>query len=127
MGKQTAQVNELMEKRRRQHEKRAFTMEPLNVTFRYDEIRSVLERKNSISLKLETTFRTASHEECVAKNVFVVGCEVVIWFSKDSKPLVFLVPKGYLIPKIDITRIVRDTNFYTNLTDIGKERFKWSK
>ena len=90
--------------------------EPLQVKFRYDEIHSTVQKRSCSLSNIETVYKTPTTEQCIVKNMSVIGCKVLVWFDKGYSPKVCLVSDGYLA-RIDITRIIRDTSFYGQLCD----------
>ena len=88
--------------------------EPLQVKFRYEEIRTAIQKKNYSALHIDVISQTSHHKECQIKAVNILGCKVWVWFEENRNPKVYLIPEGRLA-KIYITDLIRDTAFYEQL------------
>lgn len=88
--------------------------EPLQVKFRYEEIREAIRKKNYSSLPIDVISQTSHHKECQIRTMDVLGCKVWIWFEKNHNPEIYLAPEG-CVAKIYITDLIKDMAFYEHV------------
>ena len=91
-------------------------VEPLQIKFRYEEIREAIRKKNYSSLPIDVVSQTSHYKECQIRTLDVLGCKVRIWFEKNCDPEIYLISEGRLA-KIYITDLIKDTAFYEHICD----------